>query len=202
MGNLRTEFELYGVQARRDAAEYANVYAGRRAVMVFDVVASRRRKYETRVARMVEQYAGDAPTLGSLATDGPGDGYGLRDGEGETMRQVAAGLLRFGAERELDDEEAIKSWADSVAEFEHAAKLDPYVGAVKGIGLALFAYLRMRCGADAIKPDVRVRRALVRLGFRVPGDEHAVLVVCGAAAVELGVSKLVLDQLLWWSDTR
>lgn len=31
-----------------------------------------------------------------------------------------------------------------------------YVGAVNGIGLALFAYLSRRCGADAMKPDTRV----------------------------------------------
>ena len=42
----------------------------------------------------------------------------------------------------------------------------------------------------------------LRLGFRVQGDGHALLVVCGAAAAELGISKLVLDQLLWWSEKR
>ena len=71
------------------------------------------------------------------------------------------------------------------------------MGCVKGIGIALFAYMRMRSGADAIKPDVRVRKSLRSLGFVVPGDDHAVLVLAKAAAIEIGVSRLVLDQLLW-----
>lgn len=71
------------------------------------------------------------------------------------------------------------------------------VGCVKGIGLALFAYMRMRSGADAIKPDIRVKKALRHLGFAVPDDDHAVLILAKAAAEEIRVSRLVLDQLLW-----
>ena len=66
------------------------------------------------------------------------------------------------------------------------------------MGPALFAYLRMRCGADAIKPDLRVRDALNDLGFEVPNDPHAILIVASSAAKELGTTKLALDQLLWW----
>jgi hypothetical protein len=40
---------------------------------------------------------------------------------------------------------------------------------------------------------------LHRLGFEVPVGEHAILVVADAAAAELGVDLLVLDQLLWWA---
>ena len=69
-----------------------------------------------------------------------------------------------------------------------------------GIGPALFAYMRMRCGADALKPDLRVAAALRELGFGVPGDEHSILVIARAAAAELDVSLLVLDQLLWGRD--
>jgi hypothetical protein len=71
-------------------------------------------------------------------------------------------------------------------------------GSVTGIGPALFAYLRMRSGADALKPDLRVVRALRTLGFHVPVGEHAILVVARAAADETAISLLVLDQLLWW----
>jgi hypothetical protein len=109
-------------------------------------------------------------------------------------------VVARGADRGLDEEAAVKEWAESVGELVHATRLDPYVGAVSGIGPALFAYLRMRCGADALKPDLRVHRALVDLGFLVPGDEHALLVVSTAAAAELGISRLVLDQLLWWTE--
>jgi hypothetical protein len=62
--------------------------------------------------------------------------------------------------------------------------------------------MRMHCGGNAIKPDLRVRRELRRLGFVVPGGEHAILVVAKAAAADLGVDLLVLDQLLWWAEPR
>jgi hypothetical protein len=66
------------------------------------------------------------------------------------------------------------------------------------MGPALFAYLRMRSGADALKPDLRVRAGFNRLGFAVPRNEHAILVVAHAAARQVCVPLLVLDQLLWW----
>lgn len=118
------------------------------------------------------------------------------------MQAVAAGLVRFAAERDLDDDEGARAWADSAAPFEHAPKLEPFLGSTNGIGPALFAYLRMRSGADALKPDLRVRESLNRLGFAVPNDEHAILIVAHAAAAELGISRLVLDQLLWWPVTE
>jgi len=89
-------------------------------------------------------------------------------------------------------------WAQGVAGLEHAPGLDPVAGSVTGIGPALFAYLRMRSGADALKPDLRVARALCKLGFHVPGGEHAILVVAHAVADEMAISLLVLDQLLRW----
>jgi hypothetical protein len=67
---------------------------------------------------------------------------------------------------------------------------------VKGIGPALFAYMRMRSGADALKPDLRVARALRELGFPVPADQHAIIVVAHAAADDANISLLLLDQLL------
>ena len=76
-------------------------------------------------------------------------------------------------------------------------RLDRYVGSVSGIGVALFAYARMRSGADALKPDRRVREHLRRLGFPTPAGEGALLLVGEAAAEEVGIHRLALDQLLW-----
>lgn len=82
------------------------------------------------------------------------------------MRQLASGLLRFGADMGSgNDDEAVEGWARTVAPLEVAPALDPYVGAVKGIGIALFCYMRMRAGADSLKPDVR--QTLKRLGFEI-----------------------------------
>lgn len=86
-----------------------------------------------------------------------------------------------------------------VAPLEVAPALDPYVGAVKGIGIALFCYMRMRAGGDALKPDVRVRLALQSLGFDIPAGEAALLVMASTLAYELGIDRLVLDQILWWA---
>lgn len=203
MRNLRLLYDEHGGEARARADAHGQVYAGRRAAMVFDVVASRQRKYTQRVEPMVKKFAATpgAKSLSSLAKHGPGRGYGLRTGEAETMQQVAAGLTRYLVEQGLGEEEGVLSWATGATTFEHAPKLEPYVGSVSGMGPALLAYLRMRSGADAIKPDLRVRDGLNRLGFQVPNDVHAILVVAHAAAEALGVPLLVLDQLLWWTGT-
>ena len=126
--------------------------------------------------------------------------YGLRSGESATIAALACNLVDFVDERSLgeQEDEGCMQWAQGVAGLEHAPGLDPVAGSVTGIGPALFAYLRMRSGADALKPDLRVARALRKLGFYVPVGEHAILVVAHAAADEAAISPLVLDQLLWW----
>jgi hypothetical protein len=44
---------------------------------------------------------------------------------------------------------------------------------------------------------VRVAKALRSLGFTLSGDVHSILVTARAAAAEVGVDGLTLDQLLW-----
>jgi hypothetical protein len=126
--------------------------------------------------------------------------FGLQRTEPVTLQTVAANLLSFCRAEGLGEDEGCEEWAARVQGLEHAPKLDPIVGGVSGIGPALFAYMRMRCGADALKPDLRVARALRDLGFDVPGDEHSIIVTARAAAAELDVSLLVLDQMLWGRD--
>lgn len=92
-----------------------------------------------------------------------------------------------------------RAWADAVEDVRFAPRPDPYVGQVSRVGPALFAYLRMRSGADALKPDVRVHDALEALGWAVPRDAAALLTACEALADDVGMSRLTLDQLLWWS---
>jgi hypothetical protein len=65
------------------------------------------------------------------------------------------------------------------------------------MGPGLFAYLRMRSGADALKPDSRLRVRFVDLGFPIPRDDVGLILLAEAAAEDLGVSRLHLDQLLW-----
>jgi hypothetical protein len=206
MNNLQSEWHARGEGATRRAATYGNVYAGSRAAMVFDCVMSRRRRYESVVLPLVEEFrlTPNAASLRVLAERGPGlagarRSYPFMRGDAEVIQRVASGLEGFREEHGLDEEEAVRSWAEGAAPFERAHDAEPYVGSVKGIGIATFAYLRMRCGADAIKPDVRVRQALGSLLFPLgDGSDLALLCVAGAAAEELGVTRLQLDQLLWW----
>lgn len=200
--SLRAVHATHGAEAKKRAAQYGRVYVGRRAAMVFDVVASRQRRYEQRVVPLVERFAllPAAESLNALAAHGPGPGFGLRSGEPETMQHVAAGLVLFAERQGLDDEEAVRRWAERTKSVVEAPGFDPYVGTVKGIGVALFGYLRMRSGGDGIKPDLRVRRALADLGFEPPLGEVALLRTATAAAAELGISLLELDQLLWWTQ--
>jgi hypothetical protein len=88
--------------------------------MVFDVVASRQRRYENRVLPMVEAFARtpSATSLRTLAEQGPGIDHGLRSGEDTTMQAVASGLVRFATEGNLDDDDATRAWAESAAPFE------------------------------------------------------------------------------------
>jgi hypothetical protein len=202
--NLRRFTEDHLVEAESDAQRYASVYTARRGAMVVNVVASRRRTYETRVKAIVAKWeaANEDHSLDWLA-EHPLDAsqFGLMTDEVVTIHEVANNLRAFAIGQGLGgphgDDIACGLWAKGCGELEHAPRLDPVVGCVKGIGIALFAYMRMRSGADAIKPDVRVRKALRALGFVVPDDDHAVLVLAKAAATEIDVSRLVLDQLLW-----
>lgn len=112
--NVRQLLEGHGAEAEQRASEFGQRFAGRRAVMVFDVVASKRRKYLTRVVPMADRFEMTDPTLQTLAEEGPGDGFGLRAGEAETMRGVAAGLLRFFEDSGEDEEAGVRAWADRV----------------------------------------------------------------------------------------
>jgi len=192
----------HGSEARQRAQEYGHVYSGQRGAMVVDVVASRQRRYEVRVRDgIVRDYVANVPDLGlrALAT-APPTWLPLRRGEAETMAEVASGLLRWGETQGLDaDEGAVQSWAEASEAVRFSPSLDAYVGSIKGIGPALFAYLRMRAGADALKPDLRVHRALRDRGLALPSDPVPLLTAAEVLAFELDISRLVLDQLLWWA---
>jgi len=197
--------ERDAARARASADDYVGVYAGRRGAMIVDVVASRRRSYKKRVVPMVAAWMAANPvhTIAALAANrlDPSH-YGLSEAEVETIATVAQQFRQFAEAEGLtasgDEDRLCRVWAERFGPFEHAPRLDPVVGSVKGIGLALWSYMRMRSGANTLKVDVRVRNALKNLGFSVPPDsDHAVLIIAKAAAQEVGLSLLVLDQLLW-----
>jgi hypothetical protein len=176
-------------------------YQGRRGAMVVDAVTSRQRQYNTRVLKIVNSWSSTVPegSLKELIAH-PMDQklFGLRDGESQSITAVAKGLLQFGEDFHIQGEDLVcNSWASAVENFRFAPKLDPYVGRVDGIGVALFAYLRKMCGVDAIKPDLRVRQRLQSMGFEVPEGSHALMLLCEILADELAIPKSKFDDYLW-----
>ncbi|MDP7739376.1 hypothetical protein [Mycobacterium paragordonae] len=150
--------------------------------------------------------ANDEPTIAWLAQHPVEPSrYSLSAAEAETIGVVAQRMRDFAVSEGMEDpvvEDGVcKLWADRYEPFDLAPRLDPVVGSVSGIGLALWSYMRMRSGADAIKIDVRVKRAMRASGFHVPNDDYAAHVIAKAAAAEINVSLLVLDQLLWTLDS-
>ena len=192
-------WQAHGKAARVAAADYAGRYDGRRGLMVVDVVMSANRSY-ARVGREVQKYAGTGvATLREVVDSPPARSLlGMKHSEPATVLRVAEALLAL-AGPDGDEDEGCRRWAEETAGMEHAFRADPHVGAVSGIGLALFCYLRMRSGADGIKPDGRVRQALTALGLPATRDPHAILAVAQCAATEIGVADLELDQLLWFA---
>jgi len=204
VSKLKSLLATNGTEASARASSYALTYQGRRPAMVFDVVASRQRQYEARVLPMVARFEESpaASSLAALAKTDVSPVSGLRRGEWETIRNVAAGLTDFGRSAGISIEDEICfQWAQATDELRFAHRLDPFVGAVSGIGPALFAYARMRSGALALKPDLRLKNALKALGLEPPIGEIALLVVCEELARAIGVNRLILDQLLWWLET-
>jgi hypothetical protein len=195
--------------AKQLAEAYASRYSNRRGAMVVDVVASAARNYdrvETTIVPGFERLTHSKPTLGALAGVDPAQLklLGLRPNEPQTMIEVAQGLQRFGAERNINGDDAIcLAWAEYAEQWRRTPKLDPYVG-VKGIGIALYAYLRMRSGADAIKPDVWIARMLQQFGatIRNPKDALEVMECAEQVALALKVGRLTLDQMLWRGEWK
>lgn len=177
-------------------------FINRRGSMVVDVVTSRQRKYEARVVPLVakwEKFAGGS-SLEILSRQGiPTKTFGLRSEEEETITSIARNFLEFGKSLNIRDENEICArWANEVEDMRFAFELDPVVGSVKGIGLALFNYMRMLSGSDTIKPDVRVKKKLEQLGFHLPKNDISVMYLCEIIARDLKISLIELDQLLWF----
>jgi len=116
----------------------------------------------------------------------------LRQGEAATILGVAHALLRYGADAGLAPPTRIgraspgrppspdwslpRNWTHTSVRCPGSA--------------ALFAYTRMLCGSDTVKPDVRDPTALRRHGVDLPSDNAAAgLIAVACAAHELGTTS-------------
>lgn len=179
---------------RSKAILLAETYVGKRGLMVIDVVGSMRRKYkEYVVPKLLPSYAEMAADL-SLATlaKTPPVWMKLKSGEANVMSQVAKELVAHGKRNSLASEDEIcKHWAT-------AGNYGSEIIDIKGIGPALHEYLRMLCGADTLKVDVRVINGLVGLGINANlFTSDGLLEVCKAIAEDVGCTLIELDQILW-----
>ena len=176
------------------AGNLAKTYVGKRGLMVVDVVGSMRRKYvEYVVPKLLPSYVERAQDLSltSLANTPP-VWMKLKTGEAEVMSKVAKELLSHGRRNNLiSDDEICRHWATS-------GNYGTEVIDIKGIGPALHEYLRMLCGADTLKVDVRVINGLIGLGIDATlFTSDGLLEVCKAIARDVGCSLIELDQILW-----
>lgn len=186
------------IQAHPEISQRAlnlpKLYEGKRGLMVVDVVASRQRRYESYVVpKLLPQYEAQAKdlTLKALAENVP-TWLPLKDREAATMSEVARRILVFGESKGMADEnELALAWATDPSEVEE-------MKSVFGIGPALLEYLRMLCGADSLKVDVRVINGLSAVGL--PTDlftADGVLALAVQLSREIPCSLVELDQCLW-----
>lgn len=204
IGELRELWAAHGDEARTRVAEVQKRYVDRRAAMIVDAVMSVQQDYERKVLPLVARFE-ETPAAASLEALSELNGvdqtlFNNSPKRTATIVGVAQGLLRYGRERRLDEEQAVPSWARVTDGLEFAHDSEPYVGRVQGIGLALMGYLRLLGGADSIKVDDRVIRRLRQLGFDLgePPQSRRGLMTCVLAAQEVGMRLGELDQLLWW----
>ena len=182
------------LEIRAKAGNLAKTYVGKRGLMVVDVVGSMRRKYvEYVVPKLLPSYVERAQDLSltSLANTPP-VWMKLKTGEAEVMSKVAKELLSHGRRNNLiSDDEICRHWATS-------GNYGTEVIDIKGIGPALHEYLRMLCGADTLKVDVRVINGLIGLGIDATlFTSDGLLEVCKAISQDVGCSLIELDQILW-----
>jgi hypothetical protein len=181
-------------EIRSKAGDLAGTYVGKRGLMVVDVVGSMRRKYkEYVVPKLLPSYVEKAADL-SLATlaSTPPVWMKLKTGEAGVMTLVARGLIAHGKANGLVSEDEIcNHWAAS-------GNYGSEIIDIKGIGPALHEYLRMLCGADTLKVDVRVINGLKGLGINADlFTADGLLEVCKALAADIGCTLIELDQILW-----
>lgn len=114
------------------------------------------------------------------------------------------GVLLENADEEDDDLALLQSWAENA---DPKRYVDDPVGAVKGIGLATFQYLRMIAGANTVKPDIQVRRFIEELEAEHPSfdldssSSIAVLESCEWLASRSTYSMIEIDQIAWWKNS-
>lgn len=110
-----------------------------------------------------------------------------------TRIELLRRFLPFLASIGVTDQPSLHAWARQ-AEFERDFK-----GRVKGMGIAVFHWLLLRCGVSTIKPDVWVINFGQRvLGKRIPEDR--LVTAFNDIAPLIGESLETLDVTIWYFE--
>jgi hypothetical protein len=112
---------------------------------------------------------------------------------------MRAGLLRqflmFLDSINVSDQPSLHAWA------RQAAFAPDFKGKVKGLGIAVFHWLMLRCGVDTIKPDVWV----INFGQRVVGQrlsEEKLIKAFTDIAPLVGESLSGIDGTIWHFEKK
>lgn len=110
-----------------------------------------------------------------------------------TRIELLRRFLPFLASIGVTDQPTLHAWAQQ-ADFERDFK-----GRVKGMGIAVFHWLLLRCGVSTIKPDVWVINFGQRvLGRRIPEDR--LVTAFNDIAPLIGESLETLDVTIWYFE--
>ncbi len=110
-----------------------------------------------------------------------------------TRIELLRRFLPFLASIGVTDQASLHAWARQ-ADFERDFK-----GRVKGMGIAVFHWLLLRCGVSTIKPDVWVINFGQRvLGKRIPEDR--LVTAFNDIAPLIGESLETLDVTIWYFE--
>lgn len=172
------------------------------AIICMDAVLSIRRKYNAFVVPRLQAFGEQYPDVKSLTAlekmiESLGEdrfckawNYNHLDRVHLLRRLIARFLDYINEHKFVDELEGMRHWAINTqpAAYKHFG--------VQGIGLATFQYLRMLLGAQTVKPDVHIKRAIFdALDKEVSGAKAIDLIE--AVSKTLNVPATVLDHQIW-----
>ena len=132
---------------------------------------------------LIAQYPNDK--VGNLALAQRLWGYNLW-----TRAEMLRGLVTYFESVGITDQPSLKEWATN------AYSECCFKGKVKGLGPAVFNWIRMRQGVETIKPDVHVMR-FVETTIGRPVDAEIAVSSLTCVAKELGIVVYKLDWAIW-----
>ncbi len=107
------------------------------------------------------------------------------------LRNLVKKFLDFKNDYQMDDDmKVLYKWGDE-------ARVEDWKSfGVKGIGFTTFQYLRILCGAETVKPDIHIKRAVeAAVGHSVPLERVVSIVESTAKKMDLSARRL--DYALW-----